>query len=43
MEFVAMVAFRDYVIAITKQGELWKIWHSGATDDVQFQKLGRLG
>lgn len=41
-EFVSMVVFRDYVLAITRDGELWKIWHSEMSGEVAFQKLGKL-
>ncbi len=41
-EFVAMVALHDYVLAITRDGDLWKISHNHESGDVIFTKLGRL-
>lgn len=41
MKFVAMVTYRDYVLAITEDGDLWKITHNPHSGgDVIFQKLG---
>lgn len=42
-EFVQMVVYRDYVLAITKDGELWKIWQSSVSGDMAFAKVGTLG
>lgn len=42
-EFVSMVQYQDFVLAITREGELWKIWVSSSTGQLAFQNMGRLG
>ncbi len=42
MRFVSMVTYRDYVLAITEDGELWKIVHSDSGGDVRIYKIGKV-